>query len=87
MSAYNVPVARGWESKSIEEQQASALSDSSPHKPHFTPAQLEMQRKKQDILLSRQRTLQQLQAAQNPRHREMLQGALADLDAQLLHLG
>jgi len=38
-------------------------------------------------MLSRQRVLQQLQAAQNPRHRDMLRAALADLDAQLSRLG
>jgi hypothetical protein len=37
-------------------------------------------------MLSRQRVLQQLEAAQNPRHRDILQSALADLDAQLAHL-
>ena len=34
-------------------------------------------------MLSRQHILQQLEAAQNPRHREILQRALADLDKQL----
>jgi hypothetical protein len=36
--------------------------------------------------MSRQHVLQQLQAAQNPRHREMLQNALADLDSQIARL-
>jgi hypothetical protein len=31
--------------------------------------------------------LQQLQAAQNPFHRKMLEGALGDLEAQLARLG
>ena len=38
-------------------------------------------------MLSRQRVLQQLQAAQNPNHLKMLENALADLDAQLARLG
>jgi hypothetical protein len=38
-------------------------------------------------MLSRQHVLQQLEAAQSPRHRELLQRALADLDAQLAQLG
>jgi hypothetical protein len=41
----------------------------------------------QGLQLSRQRVLQQLEVAQNPRHREVLQAALADLDAQLTRLG
>jgi len=36
--------------------------------------------------MSRQHVLQQLEAAQNPRHRQILQSALADLDAQLTRL-
>ncbi len=34
-------------------------------------------------MLSRQYVLRQLEAVQNPRHREILQSALADLDTQL----
>jgi hypothetical protein len=38
------------------------------------------------LLLSRKNVLQQLEAAQNPRHREILDSALADLDAQIARL-
>jgi hypothetical protein len=34
-------------------------------------------------MLARTHLLQQLQAAQNPRHRAMVEKALADLEAQL----
>jgi hypothetical protein len=37
-------------------------------------------------MLSRQHVLQQLEAAQNHRHRQILQSALADLDARLARL-
>jgi hypothetical protein len=79
-------MARGWESKAVEEQQAQAVSNPGPAKPPLTPAQIANQRRKQGLLLSRRRVLQQLQAAQNPRHRELLQKALADLDTQLAQL-
>jgi len=82
-----VAVARGWESKSVAEQQAERLANSSEPNPRLAPEQLERQRKQQAIRLSRQRVLQQLQAAHHPRHREMLQAALAELDAQLSRLG
>src|SRR5208282_5251444 len=52
-AAYNCPVARGWESKSVEEQQAEALSEARQNKPRPTPEQLGLQRKRQAILLSR----------------------------------
>jgi hypothetical protein len=79
-------VARGWESKSVEEQQAQAVSNASPPGPPLTPAQIANARHKQGLVLSRQHVLQQLEAAKNSRHREILQNALADLDRQLAQL-
>jgi hypothetical protein len=79
-------VARGWESKSVEDQQAEAVSSRGPAKPPLTPAQIASQHKRQALQLSRQHVLQQLEAAQNPRHRQILQNALADLDKQLAQL-
>jgi hypothetical protein len=78
-------MARGWESKSIEEQQAEAAT-SPPVKPPLTPAQIASQRQRQGLLLSRQHVLKQLDTAQNPRHREILRSALTDLDKQLAQL-
>ena len=80
-------MARGWESKSVEEQQAEAASRPPQGRPSLTPDQLASQRQKQGLMLSRQRVLQQLAMAQNPQHRDMLQRALADLDARLNQLG
>jgi len=82
---YNLNVARGWESKSVEEQQAQA---SIPHsqKPLLTPGQIARQHQIQGLMLSRNHVLQQLAVARNPRHRELLQAALADLDARLAQL-
>ena len=40
-------------------------------------------RRQQALQLSRSRVLQQLEVSQNPRHREMLNQALADLEARL----
>ena len=80
---YNFYVARGWESKSVEEQQAQAVSIPGPAKLPLTGAQIAGQRRRQGLMLSRQYVLRQLEAVQNPRHREILQSALADLDAQL----
>jgi hypothetical protein len=77
---------RGWESKSVEEQQTEAASTPSPPKPLLTSGQIASQRRRQGLILSRQHVLQQLEVVQNPRHREILQSALADLDAQLARL-
>lgn len=79
-------MARGWESKSVEEQQAEAISTRSGSKRVQSPQEIARDREKQGLMLSRKRLLQQLSAAQNPRHREMLERALADLDAKLTRL-
>lgn len=78
-------VARGWESKSVEQQQDEAAA-SHEHKVRLSAAQQARQRQQQALQLSRQRVLQQLGLAQNPNHVKMLQQALSDLDAQLARL-
>ena len=80
-------MARGWESKAVEEQQAEASTTTSDPRVRLTPEQVAKRTQQQGLLLSRKRVLQQLQAAQNPFHRKMLEAALGDLDAQLARLG
>jgi hypothetical protein len=80
-------MARGWESKSVEEQQAEAASRSGTARPRPTPAQAARQQWEEGLLLSRKHILQQLQVVQNPHHRRMLEAALTDLEAQLARPG
>jgi hypothetical protein len=75
-------MARGWESKSVEQQQEEAATAKSRGS-SLTREEMAREKSRQGLLLSRQRVLQQLEAASNPRHRQMLESALADLDAQL----
>jgi len=75
-------VARGWESKSVEQQQDEAASKKERHE-LLTPEQIAERQRRQGLELSRQRILQQLQVACNPRHRQMLQRALAELEERL----
>ena len=79
-------VARGWESKSVEDQQAQASAAKDSKKIQSTPEQQQKQRQKQSLLLSRQRIIQQLQTATHPNHQVTLKAALAELDLQLSHL-
>jgi hypothetical protein len=85
-AAYNFCMARGWESKGIEQQQDEASSRCREAKVRLTSAQQEKERKRQGLLLSRRRTEQQLGATQNARHREILLAALAELDTQISRL-
>lgn len=56
-----------------------------PRKPR-SPLQLEELRKTEDLQLSRKRVLHDLEAAQNPRYKQMLTQALAHLDLELSRL-
>ena len=76
-------MSRGWESKSVEEQQAEATRPRGEAKPHLTPEQAARKRAKESLLLSRNGVLQQLQSTRNSRHKQMLEAALGDLDAKL----
>lgn len=80
-------MARGWESKSVELQQSEASEGQSKPSIRLSPDEIIRQREREGLALSRSRMLQQLEAAKNPRHREMLQQALDDLDKRLAGLG
>ena len=77
-------MARGWESKSVEDQidMAEARSANARAKVLSEEA-IEALRKKESILMSRTRVVRDIEHAQNPRYRAVLTKALADLDAQL----
>lgn len=76
-------MARGWESKSVEQQQEEASPGIGPPQTRLSPEEVSRMREVQGLLLSRSRVLQQMEASRNARHRKMLQDALADLDRQL----
>jgi len=79
-------MARGWESKSIEQQQDEARSARLEKRTPLTPGQIAAAQKLNSLELSRARIRQQLDAASNSRHRQMLETALADLDKQIIRL-
>jgi len=76
-------MARGWESKSVEQQQEEAKSSTANKGRPLTTEQIADQQRRRGLDLSRKRILQQLEVALNPQHRKMLESALADLDTQL----
>jgi hypothetical protein len=80
-------MARGWESKSVEAQmEESQAAKSANRQPALTPEQLQRQRRKADLTLSRNRVAQQLEASGNERYSELLRRTLADMDAQIVEL-
>ena len=65
------------------ESQIESADTSDQEASHPDNPDPERMRRQQALVLSRSRVLQQLEVSQNPRHREMLNQALADLEAQL----
>jgi len=81
-------VARGWESKSVESQMEEAETRASLVKRRpLTIEEISLQREREGLELSRTRVLQDMASARNPKYREMLERALADLDNELNRLG
>jgi hypothetical protein len=76
-------MARGWESKSVEEQQSLAAGSGGSVPAVIPPQQAARRSQLEGLALSRQHVLEQLQKATSPIHRNMLQRALADLEARI----
>jgi len=77
-------MSRGWESKSVEEQQSQAVE------PRPSPAALhakaaEHKRQLQELELQRERVLSE--RTSNPHRRSALELALADIEEKLSELG
>jgi hypothetical protein len=79
-------MARGWESKSVEQQQADMPERGQSTRPQLSLEQQERERKRHGLTLSRTHLSHQLEAAGNPRHRQMLADAIAELDRKLSSL-
>ena len=87
-------MAKGWESKSVEDQIQNSNNEPNPdneasfdkRRKQLTPDQMEAHRRREVLLLSRARVEKDLNASQNPRYRDQLTRALADLDLQLSKL-
>jgi hypothetical protein len=77
-------MARGFDSKSVEEQQAAfAAKASEGHREQLSPEEAARRREKEGLLLSRKQVVAQLERATSARHREMLEQAVAELDRKL----
>jgi hypothetical protein len=78
-------VARGWESKAVadqmEEADERAARTSEPME--MSPAERARRERLESLKLSRARTLDQLERATRPAHREMLNRTLRSLEAEI----
>jgi hypothetical protein len=80
-------MARGWESKSVEAQQDEAAARTSSEKPRLTREAAARLRERENLRLSLQSVVQQLERSHNARHRAMLEQALAELTRKIQELG
>ena len=79
-------MARGWESKSVEDQMAAAEERRLAAKRVRTPEELEREARRQGLLLSRAKIVGDMENARDDRHRAALQAALDFIDAQITRL-
>lgn len=80
-------MARGWESKDVESQvESSKEIMAAPGKAKKTANQVEKDRERQGLELSRKRILNDLETATHPNHRKSLEAALAHLDEKIKEL-
>ena len=81
-------MARGWESKSVEDQISERQSEtqtSAKKKP--TRQEIEKKSKREGILLARSRAATALESTRDDRYRALLQRTLDHLDEELSKLG
>jgi hypothetical protein len=75
-------MARGWESKSVEAQQAD-FEREGPVQAPVSPAEAARLARRRTLEMARVRAVQDLGLARVPAHRAMLEAAISAIDAQL----
>jgi hypothetical protein len=76
-------MARGWESKNVEDQQELAKMGTSGTKMQIDPQEQERNRKKRGLELAISKINSDIANARDERHKQMLESAKADLGRQL----
>jgi hypothetical protein len=76
-------MARGWESKNVEDQQELAKMSTSGTKMQIDPQEQERNRKKRGLELAIAKINSDLTNCRDERHKQMLESAKADLHRQL----
>ena len=79
-------MARGWESKNIEAQQAEREAASTAPARTLTPEEMAAAARRRMLEVARARAVADRAAARSPAHRAMLDAAIKALDEQLNEL-
>ncbi len=81
-------MARGWDSKAVEEQIEAAHTETKTSTQPATAEQAARKRERQNLDLARKRLLHRMESSGgNPAYEKLLRDALAELDARLAKLG
>ena len=80
-------MARGWESKSVQEQIEAARARGGESQAQLTPEQTAIAKKRDALLLHRTRVLHDLETCTEERRRKSLTDGLSFLEAELTALG
>ncbi len=79
-------MARGWDSKAVEEQIEASHNDPVASKAPRNGEDVARKRERQVIELARKRLLHRIEASENPAYQKQLREALGELDAKLASL-
>ena len=80
-------MARGWESKSVEDQISEKENPSTKKQsPRLTRTQNVLRQKRDGLVLARAHTLSNLESASDVRYKALLERTLAHLDSQIANL-
>ena len=81
-------MARGFESKSVQEQwQDAEAAQDLRRKPKKSAEQIEIEKKREGLEMSRRRIVHEIETTRSERRREQLRAALEHLDAELRKIG
>jgi hypothetical protein len=80
-------MARGWESKNVEEQQELSKMSNTGTKMQIDPQEQERVRKKRGVELAIAKINADIANSRDERHKQMLESAKTDLERQLQSLG
>jgi hypothetical protein len=77
-------MARGWESKSVEEQigQAQERQSTDPRR-SLTTSELKRQKRKESLLIERRRLLREMEQGHKKRYLMLMERTLAHVDREL----
>ena len=77
-------MARGWESKAVEDQMEEALRSQAEKPFHVqSPAMIERERKIESLRLQRSRLAEQLSRARSAAHRQMIEQSLRAIEQEI----